>query len=394
MVRADIPITRHFWKSVQAGARMDFGVMFFSSADEAGAGGKYDLLLSAARFADTHGFSCVWTPERHFHAFGGLFPNPAVTGAAIAAVTSRTGIRAGSLISPLHHTIRIAEEWSVVDNLSGGRVAISFGSGWNVNDFLFYPGRYEQRQKVMYEQIEAVRRLWRGERLIETNSFGKPVEVLLYPKPVQRELPIWVTTSGNVETFKSAGTIGANLLTHLIGQDLTQLAAKIEQYRQAREDAGFARDEGIVSLMLHTFLGRNLEAVKAKVKRPFREYLRTALSLEQLAAIGGGAISGGHKVAAHDIPHDMIEDLLDITFNRYFTSGSLMGTVDSCEPTVNRLLEIGVSEIACLVDFGAGNTEEILESLEHVDRLRAAYADETLRRSSEEALKQFAQPLE
>jgi len=373
---------------------MDFGVMFFSSADEAGSGGKYDLLLSAARFADTHDFCCVWTPERHFHAFGGLFPNPSVTSAAIAAITSRTGIRAGSLISPLHHTIRIAEEWSVVDNLSGGRVGISFGSGWNVNDFLFFPERYEQRQKVMFEQIDLVRRLWRGEHIVQTNSAGKPVDVVLFPKPVQPELPFWVTTSGNVETFRSAGTVGANLLTHLIGQDLTQLAGKIAQYRQARTDAGFRPEDGKVSLMLHTYMGTDLEQVKATVKAPFSKYLRSALSLEQLAAMGGGAISGGHKIAGQEIPPDMIEDLLDITFNRYFSTGSLMGTVESCEPTVNRLIEIGVNEIACLVDFGAGDNDAILSSLEIVDRLRAAYADDSLRSSAEDALRQFAQPLE
>lgn len=372
---------------------MDFGVMFFSSADEAGAKEKYDLLLRAARFADTHGFCCVWTPERHFHPFGGLFPNPSLTSAAIAAITTRTQIRAGSLISPLHHTIRIAEEWALVDNLSSGRVAISFGSGWNVNDFLFFPERYEQRQKVMYEQIETVQKLWRGEKIVQANSFGKPVDVELYPKPVQPELPIWMTTSGNVETFRSAGKIGANLLTHLIGQDVTQLEAKLAVYRQSRADAGF-EGSGTVSLMLHTYLGTDLDAVRATVRRPFREYLRSALSLEQLAAMGGGAISGGHKIERHDIAPDMIEDLLDISFNRYFTSGSLMGTIESCEPMVNRLIEGGVNEIACLVDFGAGDTDAVLGSLELVDQLREAFADESLRTSSDEALKRFAQPLE
>jgi natural product biosynthesis luciferase-like monooxygenase protein len=372
---------------------MDFGVMFFSSVDDAGSGGKYDLLTSAARFADTHGFSAVWTPERHFHPFGGLFPNPAVTGAAVAAITSRIQVRAGSLISPLHHTLRIAEEWAVVDNLSRGRIGISFGSGWNVNDFLFFPERYERRQAVMYEQIEEVRRLWRGETSVQTNSFGKPVEVTLYPKPVQAELPIWVTTSGNVETFRSAGRIGANLLTHLIGQDLGQLEAKLAVYREARAAAGIA-GPGTVSLMLHTYMGSDLDAVRASVRHPFREYLRSALSLEQLAAMGGGAISGGHKIEKHDITADMMEDLLDITFDRYFTHGSLMGTVESCEPTVHRLIEIGVNDIACLIDFGAGSTAEILASLEIVSDLNQRFADAALRESADDAVRLFAQPLE
>ena len=64
----------------------------------------------------------VWTPERHLHAFGGLFPSSSVISAALAASTQRIRIRAGSVVLPLHSPIRVAEEWSVVDNLSTGRV--------------------------------------------------------------------------------------------------------------------------------------------------------------------------------------------------------------------------------------------------------------------------------
>ena len=96
------------------------------------------LLLDGARFADDHGFEAVWTPERHFHAFGGLYPNPSMTSAAIAAIT-HGAFRAGSVVLPLHHPIRVAEEWAVVDNLSRGRVGISFASGWQPNDFVLHP---------------------------------------------------------------------------------------------------------------------------------------------------------------------------------------------------------------------------------------------------------------
>jgi natural product biosynthesis luciferase-like monooxygenase protein len=371
---------------------MKFGVMFFSAEDRAG-GNKYELLLETARFADTHDFCAVWTPERHFHPFGGLYPNPALTSAALATITSRIQLRAGSLISPLHHAIRIAEEWAVVDNLSSGRVGVSFGSGWNVNDFVFYPERYQTRQAVMYEQIATVKRLWRGEQVTEINSFGKPVDVVIYPKPVQTELPIWVTSSGNPETFRGAGKAGANLLTHLIGQDPSQLAGKIAEYRKAWTEAGHA-GRGTVSLMLHTFMGTNLDAVRAAVHTPFREYLRSALSLEQLAAVGGGAISGGHKIAPQEVPADMIEDLLDLTFERYFKGGSLMGTVESCEPTVQRLMDAGVDEAACLIDFGVGDTAAVLKSLAVVNELRELFSTQRLQASADAALRQFAQPLE
>ena len=120
--------------------------MFFAGSDRPGADDLYSLVRQAAQFADHAGFRAVWTPERHFHEFGGLFPNPWVLGAALAALTERVQIRAGSLISPLHDPIRIAEEWAVVDNLSNGRVAISFGAGWNADDFVFYPDRYAVRE--------------------------------------------------------------------------------------------------------------------------------------------------------------------------------------------------------------------------------------------------------
>lgn len=368
--------------------------MFFSSLDSERNVGKYDLLLESTRFADARGFCCVWTPERHFHEFGGLFPNPVVTSAALATITQNLQIRAGSVISPLHDPIRIAEEWSVVDNLSSGRVAISFGSGWNVNDFIFFPERYERRHQIMYEQIELVKKLWRGETIPAKNSFGKELRLRLYPKPVQAELPIWITSSGNVETFRSAGAIGANLLTHLIGQDLTQLREKIVQYRRAREEHGFEASSGIVTLMLHTFLGADLEEVRRMVKKPFCDYLRSAVSLEQLAALGGGAISGGHKIEPHEISEDLITELLELTFARYFESGSLMGTVESCEPMVWRLVDTGVDEIACLLDFGVGDVEAVLESLERVDVLRRAFSTDSQSRSVEDALEEFTEPLE
>jgi natural product biosynthesis luciferase-like monooxygenase protein len=372
---------------------MDFGIMFFSSADQQSGSGKYQLLIEAARFADRNGFCCVWTPERHFHQFGGLFPNPALMSAALAMVTRYVQLRAGSLISPLHHTLRLAEEWSVVDNLSAGRVAVSFGSGWNADDFIFFPERYSARHAVMYEQIETIKRLWAGERVTELNSFGKEISVEIYPRPVQKELPVWITSSGNRETFARAGNIGANILTHLIGQSVEKLASKIQIYRESLAASGFNPQQGKVSLMLHTYLGRDVETVKAQVRVPFREYLRSAISLEEKAALGGGVISGGHKIDPQDIPPDIMEDLLDLTFERYFHRASLMGTPVSCKQLVRELEEIGVDEVACLIDF-LPDQEAILGGLSYLSELHRAFSAETINCSIVEAVNAFVEELE
>ncbi len=103
-----------------------FSLMFFGGDEGKAAHDKYRTVIEAARFADAHGFAALWLPERHFTALGSLYPNPAVLHAALARETKHLRLRAGSVVLPLHDPIRVAEEWAVVDNLSEGRVEISF----------------------------------------------------------------------------------------------------------------------------------------------------------------------------------------------------------------------------------------------------------------------------
>src|SRR5690606_11344311 len=91
---------------------VDFSLFYFA-ADSGEHKGKdlYRLLLDGARFADVHDFRAVWVPERHFHTFGGAYPNPSVLAGAVAAVTDNVEIRAGSVVLPLQDPLRVAEVW-------------------------------------------------------------------------------------------------------------------------------------------------------------------------------------------------------------------------------------------------------------------------------------------
>ena len=359
---------------------IDFSLFYFAAdaGDSAVGAAKYRLLLEGAKFADANGFSAVWTPERHFHPFGGLYPNPSVIAAALATITTRIALRAGSVVLPLHNPIRCAEEWSVVDNLSNGRVGLSFASGWHARDFALAPDHFADRRRLMAEGIETIRALFRGEAVPAKSGDGSAITVTMYPPSVQRTPPIWVTAGGTPETFAMAGRIGANILTNLLVMSADDLVKNIAVYRAAYAAAGHP-GEGHVTVMLHTFVGRDLDEVRAKVRGPFLEYLRTSTDLVnkarwELTAFAKADQQRAPTDGARDLDGLSKEDMdaiLDHAFERYFHAAGLFGTPETCRATIDRLSLMGVDEVACLVDFGVDEAS-VLASLVPLCELKDA----------------------
>ncbi len=352
--------------------KIDFSLFYFSSYAGENQNEKYRLLLEGAKFADQNRFSAVWTPERHFHDFGGLYPNPAVTSAAIATITKYIRIMSGSVVSPLHSPIRIAEDWSVVDNLSNGRIGISFASGWQPNDFAIMPGNYETRKEIMFEQIEVVRKLWKGEPVEFKSPSGKNILIRTLPRPIQNELPVWITAASNPETFRMAGEKGFNILTHLLGQSIEDLEEKINIYRKAWKEKGYGPGNGHVSLMLHTFVGENIDEVKETVREPMKSYLKSAMSLVQMAEWYFPVYKSGNVDIAKEAANLTDEDkdaILNHSFERYFETSALLGTPETCLETINKIKKVGVDEVACLIDFGVAS-DKVLNHLQYLNAVK------------------------
>jgi natural product biosynthesis luciferase-like monooxygenase protein len=330
---------------------MKFSLFYFSSHEAEFHHDKYRLLLEGAKFADEHDFTAVWVPERHFHAFGGIFPNPSVLASALAVTTKRIRIRAGSVVLPLHHPIRVAEEWSVVDNLSSGRVDLAFARGWNPNDFVLAPGNYRNMLDVLYRDLETVRRLWRGDSIVVPNGKNVNTEVRIHPLPQQRELSTWITCSGGVERFIEAGKNGCNVLTALLFQSIEELRQKIAAYHEARLRSGHDPATGHVTLMVHTFLGMDEEQVKSKVRGPLIEYLKSSADLWRHGSKQLDELTDAERT-----------EVLDFAFERYYRMSGLFGTPETCSERILELEKAGVNEVACLIDFGV-DTKSVLKGL-------------------------------
>jgi natural product biosynthesis luciferase-like monooxygenase protein/amino acid adenylation domain-containing protein len=341
----------------------EFGLFYFADASQDQEGELYRLYVEGAKFADKNGFAAVWTPERHFTKVAAAFPNPSVLSAALAMVTERIQLRAGSVVLPLHHPLRVAEEWSVVDHLSRGRIGIAFASGWVPEDFVLAPDAYSDRFQIMLDGVAKVRSLWRGETLEARNGAGHPTQVRLLPKPIQPDLPTWITATRSPATFEAAGRMGANVLTALLSLTIPELASNIRIYREALRDHGHDPSSGKVTLMLHTLLGPDDETARSLAHEPMTQYFRahTELRKSVYADLEGAATN----TAIGEVD---AEQLIAAAVRRYFGTSSLIGGPDSCLELIRNLEEIGVNEFACLIDFGVA-TDQVLDNLVHLKTL-------------------------
>ncbi len=263
--------------------------------------------------------------------------------------------------------------------------AISFAPGWQPNDFVLRPEAFQKRKDLMFEQIEPVRRLWRGEALPFVNGTGETVDVRILPRPVQKELPVWVTIAGNPESFVAAARAGANVLTHLLGQtregswrEGRALPPDVARGRASRER--HRHDDG--ALVRRRFGRRGQgrrpradESLSAERRRPRP---RGGVVLPDLQAEDDereGRVRRRQPLARRDgrAPRH--------AFERYYSTSGLFGSVDTARRFVDELRDIGVDEVACLIDFGVP-TEKVLAHLPKLAEVARAFKQDRTARSA------------
>jgi natural product biosynthesis luciferase-like monooxygenase protein len=337
---------------------LQLSLFFFAASPDDTPGDLYRLLVESARFADRNGFTAVWTPERHFQRFGGPYPSPSLTSAALAMVTSQIQLRAGSVVAPLQSALRIAEEWAVVDNLSHGRVGVSFASGWHADDFVLAPASYPDRRGDMLAKIETVKKLWRGETITLPNGEGRDIEVGIVPRPVQPELDIWLTCQQDA-SFAAAGEHGYKVLTNLNYKTVDDLDRKCGLYHRAVERAHGHR--GHFTLMAHTFVGTDDDHVWRVAGHALERYLEARIDMD-------ARLYDGLELSAADR-----EFLARRGTEQFLGDTSLVGTAETCAARARRFHDAGVDEIACLIDFGVA-FDEVMASLERLVALRPQLA--------------------
>ena len=265
---------------------------------------------------------------------------------------------------------------------------MAIASGWHARDFVLAPDRHADRHAVMADGIRTLRTLWQGGMVTRRDGAGEAADVRVFPRPLQAELPLWVTSAGAPQTFVQAGRLGAHLLTHLLGQDVATVAERIALYRDALAQQGIDPHSRRVTLMIHTFLDADAGRALERAREPFKRYMLAHVGL--LKALSKGLT----RQVDHTDP-DNLQVIADHAFERYSKTAALIGSPQSCLPLWHSLREAGVDEFACLFDWMA--PADALEGLPHLHALqeltrRAPPGSRALRRHLQATLPDYMLP--
>jgi len=115
-------------------------------------------ITAEALYADKLGMHSAWVGEHHFNSLG-VLSCPDLVLSYIAAKTARIRLAPAVTVLPLHHPIRVAEQWATLDLLSSGRVDFACGRGYDQREYSPFHVSFEHNQEIFAEGLELVRRL-------------------------------------------------------------------------------------------------------------------------------------------------------------------------------------------------------------------------------------------
>jgi probable F420-dependent oxidoreductase len=164
-----------------------------------------------------------------------MFHEPLVLFGHLAAVTKRIKFATGILILPQRQTVLVAKQAAEVDVLSGGRLRIGVGVGWNPAEYEALDMDFHTRGRREAEQVQVLHKLW-TRRLVEfEGEFHHLPDVGLHPLPIQRPIPIWFG-GGSEATLRRMAKLGDGWMPN--AQSLDALAENLARLRGYIRDAG------------------------------------------------------------------------------------------------------------------------------------------------------------
>ncbi len=240
-------------------------------------GDLYQQVIGEARLAETLGYDTFFVAEHHFHECGSV-PNPAVFLAALARETTR--IRLGVAVSNLsvHNPLTVAEDYAMVDMLSGGRLTLGVGSGYLRHEFEGHRVSPDEKRDRFDENLQVLLAALSGEAVHFKGRYNDIPGVALNVRPVQQPGPPIHVAIQRREAAWHVGRQGRHIfsLPYSCLQSFDEVADLVAEFRAGYRESG-APGRGDAVLAFHCHVAASDAQAKHDTEAAFNLYLDTRL---------------------------------------------------------------------------------------------------------------------
>jgi len=237
---------------------MELGLYTFADVDPTAARGpegarRLKNLLEEIELADQVGLDVFGVGEHHRPDYAVSSPSTVLAAAAVKT----KNIRLTSAVSVISSDdpVRLFQQFSTVDLLSGGRAEIMAGRGSFIESFPLFGYNLEDYDDLFSEKLEMLMKLnegeiltWKGEHTATINGRG------VYPRPLQEKLPLWIAVGGTPQSVARAGSLGLPVALAIIGGEYPRFAPLFNLYREAARAAGQDEAKLQTSINVHGFI--------------------------------------------------------------------------------------------------------------------------------------------
>jgi alkanesulfonate monooxygenase SsuD/methylene tetrahydromethanopterin reductase-like flavin-dependent oxidoreductase (luciferase family) len=311
-------------------------------------------IAAEAVYAETLGMHSAWIGEHHFNSLG-VLSCPDLVLAHIAARTSRIRLAPAVTVLPLHHPIRVAEQWASLDLLSGGRVDFAAGRGYDRQEYLPFAVSFEDNQSIFEEGLEVVRRLWdTGERIAHRGKHYAFEGVRITPQPVQRPIPTYVA-SFSKPSIELAARLGCGLIVAPFAAAMSFGGLKQVADLYGEACARHGREPGRLMCSYFTHFADTAEQEAAQRARQIRYYRECVIP----------AFPGDPKTVPPSYRYfvDMVERLHKVRPEDLTENSVLLGSPTRIADTLQKVEAAGFSEVILYFNVGLKPHQQVKDEM-------------------------------
>jgi probable LLM family oxidoreductase len=209
-------------------------------------------LLEEAKLADELGLKLFAVGEHHRPDY--LVSSPATALAAIAAVTRQIRLSSAVTILSSDDPVRVFQQFAHVDLISGGRAEIMAGRGSFIESFPLFGHDLRDYDELFAEKLDLLLAIRDSERVTWHGRHRAPLEnAVVWPRPVQNPLPVWIAVGGSPESVVRAARLGLPLTLAIIGGQTGRFRPLVDLYRHTWAETG-QPGEPRVAINTHAFV--------------------------------------------------------------------------------------------------------------------------------------------